>query len=110
MNKELIKKYKAEFEHWLNGESILMQEYSYDEHKYSNWTTVPSNSKWDYPDIYKPRFVINDKYVKLRIAAINGDRIEILDVDNKWKYSDTRSNSPFIYPIEDYRIKAKEDK
>ena len=60
--------------------------------------------------IYKPIFVINDKYVKLRIAAIEGKTIEILDVDGKWKHLEIRSNSAFIYPVEDYRIREKGSK
>ena len=107
MNKELIDKNICEFMHWLRGGNILAQEYCYDENKYSDWSKVPSDSIWDYSNIYKPRFVINDKYIELRIAAIEGKKIEILDVDGKWKYLDIKKDSPFIYPVEDYRIKAK---
>ena len=107
MNKKLIDKNIHEFMHWLRGGSILVSEYCYDEYKYYDWTVVPSNSEWDYSELYKPRFVINDKYVKLRIAATEGKKIEVLDVDGKWKYSDIKSDSPFIYPVEDYRIKSK---
>ena len=107
MNKELIDKNICEFIHWLRGGNILAQEYCYDENKYSDWSKVPSDSTWDYSNIYKPRFVINDKYTELRIAAIKGKKIEILDVDGKWKYLDIKKDSPFIYPVEDYRIKVK---
>ena len=110
MNKRLIVKNINEFMHWLRGGDILISEYCYDEYKYSDWTVVPSNSEWDYSELYKPRFVINDKYVKLRIAATEGKKIEILDVDGKWKHSEIRSNSAFIYPVEDYRIREKGSK
>ena len=48
MNKELIDKNICEFMHWLRGGNILAQEYCYDENKYSDWSKVPSDSKWDY--------------------------------------------------------------
>ena len=51
--------------------------------------------------------IINDKYVEFRKAVAKGKKIEILDVDGKWKDTGMQnSNCAFIYPLEDYRIKG----
>ena len=69
MNKELIDKNICEFMHWLRGENILAQEYCYDENKYSDWSKVPMDSKWDYSNIYKPRFVINKQIYRIKNSS-----------------------------------------
>lgn len=61
MNKEVIKKYKKEFDHWLNGGKVLCRDYG-------NWVNVWA-SAWDYSTY---TFVINDEYVTYRKALAEG--------------------------------------
>ena len=99
MNKELIKKYKMAFEHWLNGGKILYKD------EFNNWEN--SEDIWDLRTEKVKDVIINDKYVEFRKAVAKGKKIEILDVDGKWKDTGMRnSNCAFIYPLEDYRIKG----
>ncbi len=101
MNKELIKKYKMAFEHWLNGGEILHKD------EFNNWEN--SGDIWNLRTEKVKDVIINDKYVELRKAVTKGKKIEILDTDGQWKDSGIyNSNSAFIYPLEDYRIKKKE--
>ena len=77
MNKELIKKYKMAFEHWLNGGKILYKD------EFNNWEN--SEDIWDLRTEKVKDVIINDKYVEFRKAVAKGKKIEILDVDGKWK-------------------------
>ncbi len=77
MNKELIKKYKAEFNHWLNGGAIQV--------KFVNdpWEEAPE-------DIFSYNavnfvLVIDDEYIEFRKALVEGKAIECLNWDDKWQ-------------------------
>lgn len=82
MNKELIKKYKAEFDHWLNGGKVIS--------KYtllSEWSDCQDEDIWRIPneDISKVLIVINDEYVEFRKAIAKGKSVEYLEFKNEWR-------------------------
>ena len=72
MNKELIKKYKAEFEYWLNGGEVL---YFY----WEDWFSSTFNQKIIFnhpnPDDVK-YYIINDEFVEIRKALAEGKTIQ----------------------------------
>ncbi len=77
MNKELIKKYKTEFDHWLYGGKLQV--------KFVNdpWEEAPE-------DIFSYNavnfvLVIDDEYVEFRKALAEGKAIECLDWNDKWQ-------------------------
>lgn len=94
MNKELIKKYKAEFEHWLAGGDILAK-------TVLGWTKVAKEYGWS-SDVNVPH-IIDDKYIKLRKATAEGKNVQFfmcgtwIDIKNP-NYSE---------PVEYYRIKPE---
>ena len=103
MNKELIKKYKEEFDYWLNGGSL--------EYKVFNYGWAVSNNvtfNWELPENIE-HIVIRDEYVEFRKALAEGKKIEFLDnVDNSWTPFDDRVG--FGNHIREYRIKPEEPK
>ena len=103
MNKQLIKKYKAEFDYWLDGGKLQV--------KFVNdpWEEAPKDI-FSYSTV-NFILVIDDEYVEFRKALAEGKKIEVLDVDGKWKDTGmTSSSRAFIYPLEEYRIKPEEPK
>ena len=103
MNKELIKKYKAEFDHWLNGGELLSKHP--DE---TNWYLV-TVVLWNCP---KMQYIINDEYVEFRQALAEGKTIQynpLLTSHNRWddikKFKPTRDCT-----VANYRIKPEEPK
>ena len=110
MNKELIKKYKTEFDHWLNGGKLLS--------KYTlipTWSDCQSEDIWRIPDenISKVLIVINDEYVIYRKALAEGKIVEVAtdynDVDGYiWKSMEDEEFHHFN--IEEIRIKPEEPK
>lgn len=101
MNKELIKRYKAEFDHWLNGGKILS--------KYTllpTWTDCQSEDIWRIPDkdISKVLITIDDEYVEYRKALAEGKTIQYY-VDSFVGWQDVKSlNQPCTDP-DSFRIK-----
>ena len=82
MNKELIKKYKAEFDHWLNGGKVLS--------KYTllpEWNDCQDEDIWRIPskNITKVLVVIDDEYVEFRKAMAEGKIVEYLDFRKEWR-------------------------
>ena len=116
MNKELIKKYKAEFEHWLNGGEVLF-------FYWDDWFSSTKNPKMTFnhnnPEDVK-NYIINDEYVEFRKALAEGKTIQVWDVTyqhltdpklDTYDWRDFKSftqSSPFTYPPERYRIKPEE--
>ena len=100
-NKKLVKKYKREFNYWINGGSILF--YSENE-----WTKLKSDSvlafNWAYPELIDS-IVINDEYVELRKAYAEGKTIQYKNDSCDW--SDI-TDSWFVGPVEHYHIKPDE--
>ena len=114
MDKELIKKYKQEFEHWLTGGELLFMP----EDRQTWFNTLRTEIDWS----IKGTYVINDTYVQLRIALTEGKTIQIYgcieqNVSNAsldiygWKdFKSFKPHSIFSYDVENYRIKPEEPK
>ena len=108
MNKELIKKYKTEFDHWLNGGKVIS--------KYTlipTWSNCQSEDIWGISDknISKVLIVINDEYATYRKALAEGKIIEVAtdynDVDGYiWKSMEDKEFHYFN--INEIRIKPEE--
>ena len=108
MNKELIKKYKTEFDHWLNGGKVIS--------KYTlipTWSNCQSEDIWRIPDknISKVLIVINDEYATYRKALAEGKIVEVAtdynDVDGYiWKSMEDKEFHYFN--IDEIRIKPEE--
>ena len=116
MNKELIKKYKAEFDHWLNGGKLLQKQIN---------LAIPAEweeflEDWDWP-IDKLIVIINDEYVEFRKALAEGNTIQYyeciyqheMDVNlDRYDWLDWKSathSSSFTKTLK-YRIKPEEPK
>lgn len=70
MNKELIKKYKPEFEHWLNdGDIVVGRPISENEWVYS----TAEEPQWKDDNVV---YIINDEYIELRKALAEGKIIQ----------------------------------
>ena len=67
MNKQLINKYKPEFDHWLNDGEVLYKHINSDA-----WWHEP----WNYSPDYVKAIIINDEYVEFRKALVEGKTIE----------------------------------
>ena len=112
MDKELIKKYKQEFEHWLAGGELLFMP----EDKQTWFNTLISEIDWSIKGIY----VINDNYVQLRIALAEGKTIQVYkcikeSVSNPsldiYGWKDLKKFKPTIdCTVANYRIKPEEPK
>lgn len=112
MNIELIKKYKAEFDHFLNEGKLLTKEMNS-----NNWEEVTNNNSWSNPNRI---YIINDKYVELRKALCEGKTIQIWGVleqhisdssEDIYAWKDFKSFTPssqFSGPSHHYRIKPEE--
>lgn len=114
MNKELIKKYKMAFEHWLNGGELL---YSYIDDKLL-WKNIDEIDKNVYPIYRRNPFqiseyhiiIINDEYVEFRKALAEGKTVEVAvdynDVDGYiWK--NIEDNEFHHFHIDEIRIKNR---
>ena len=100
MNKELISKYKPEFDHWLNQGKILYKHI----HSIAWWNDEP----WDYSSDYITAIIIKDEYSEFRKALAEGKVIEYLgQSSNVWhKVPEPDFN---LHPT-CYRIKPDESK
>lgn len=98
MNKELIKKYKAEFEHWLNGGEIR--------YKHKDSVAWWDRGCWDYSTNYVQAIIIKDEYVEFRKALAEGKTIQIINKFNE-EWMDLNMVA-FSGPAEYYRIKPEE--
>ena len=101
MNKELIKKYKAEFDHWLNGGELLSKHPDG-----TNWYLV-TVVLWNCP---KMQYIINDEYVEFRQALAEGKTVEVAidhnDIDGYiWK--SVEDDEFHHFNIDEIRIKPE---
>ena len=110
MNKELIKKYKAEFDHWLNGGKLLS--------KYTlipTWSDCQSEDIWRIPDenISKVLIVINDEYATYRKALAEGKIVEVAtdhnDIDG-YIWESIEDDDFHYFNIDEIRIKPEDPK
>ena len=119
MNKELIKKYKAEFDHWLNGGELL---YAYIDDTFS-WKNMNAIDKNIYPVYTRNPFqiseyhiiIINDEYVEFRKALAEGKTIQMYckydDVPPFWDdMTEVIKSIGFVMTKDNYRIKPEEPK
>ena len=112
MNKEIINKYKPEFEHWLNGGSLCI--YRTDTKQFWEPTTI---FNWDPENPKTVVYLINDEYVEFRKALAEGKTIQIYDVIKQhitnpnldeygWRdFKSFTQSSPFSKSVGCYRIK-----
>lgn len=104
MNRELVKKYKKEFNYWLNGGKLLAINT-----RVKEWTDVDSGDHWAVHDTRgNVKFIINDEYVELRKALAEGRAIQhaVTSIDD-WQ-DVNYINTDFI--LSSYRIKPDEPK
>lgn len=106
MNKELIKKYKVEFNHWLNDGKIEVLFIK------SGWylqQPAYNTFEWEVPSQIKA-IIIADEYVEFRKALAEGKIIQynpLISYHNRW---DDVSEPTFHYPVKNYRIKPEKPK
>lgn len=104
MNKELINKYKPEFDHWLNGGELLLGYKSKVEP--IEWKILVEDD-WDYCTT-KHIIIINDKYVEFRKALVEGKIVQYLGpYSNVWH--EVQEPDFNLHPT-CYRIKPDEPK
>jgi len=112
MNKELIRKYKKEFDHWLYGGKVL----SYNTRLCKKWTN--DNSKFIWQTTEKDiHIVMDDEYVEFRKALAEGKLIQYYNTEvrlynsskplNTWIDTNSISTNG---RLSDYRIKPEEPK
>ena len=100
MNKELINKYKPEFDHFLNEGKIL--------YKHINSSAWRNDEPWDYSPVYITAIIINDEYSEFRKALAEGKTIEYLgQSSNVWH--EVQEPDFNLHPT-CYRIKPDEPK
>ena len=98
MNKELILKYKTEFDNWLNGGELLIR--NNDEDIWINMTEV----HWDM-NCKTVSIIINDEFSELRKALCDGKTIQIYyEFNNTWN---DIIKPEFKDNVSNYRIKPK---
>lgn len=107
MNKELIKKYKAEFDHWLNGGKLLIK-------MSTGWEPVPTDYTWHLTD---KLYIINDEYVEFRKASAEGKTIQCNAKEGENDITYTAyghtwwvDTTEFKYATRFYRVKPEEPK
>jgi len=105
MNKELIKKYKKEFNYWLNGGSLcVLLHHSFEKEWWttSEHTAVFSN---DYSFPVKA-LVINDEYVEFRKALAEGKTVQYdrSKINEMWSFQDIPNEELENKDISDYNI------
>ena len=117
MNIELIKKYKAEFDHFLNEGKLLTRTKS----DFIWNDEINENLMWNF-EIQDIDIIINDEFSELRKALYDGKIIQIWEVIKQhvsdsskdiygWKdFKSFKPNSPFDGEIHNYRIKPEEQK
>ena len=107
MNKELIKKYKEEFDWWINGDPICMLSIfnEWSNHSYESYRAF----KWENPNVVKA-IVKNDSYIEFRKAMAEGKVIQysrLVDDCPTW-VDINMAVWPFDKGAKHYRIKPDE--
>ena len=102
MNKQLINKYKHEFNHWLNGGSILIK-------SDLGWCPIATEFAWSCNISVDALLVINDEYVEIRKALAEGETIQINN-SNPETWIDIDTDKLAHYNPSFLRIKPDESK
>lgn len=101
MNKELIKKYQTEFDHFLNEGKLLTRTKSY-----FVWNDkINEDLMWNF-EIKDIDIIIDDEYSELRKALCDGKTIQVY-----YKFNDTWNDTikpEFKDNLSNYRIKPEE--
>ena len=110
MIKELIKKYKIEFDHWMNGGTLLYRHFDHKKQEFEEWEVCDGGFLWNVRPIKHPCMIINDEYVEFRKALAEGKTVEVAvdynDVDGYiWK--NIEDNEFHHFHIDEIRIKPK---
>ena len=115
MNKELINKYKKEFNHWLKEGSVLIN-------SDLGWCPITTEFAWGCNISVDALLVINDEYVEFRKALAEGKIIQIYDAIYQHEYDPSldrfgwrdfksfTASSSFSKTPDLYRIKPDESK
>ena len=111
MIKELIKKYKVEFNHWLDGGTLLHRHFDHKKQEFDIWEVCDEGFLWNVKPIKHPCIIINDEYVEFRKALAEGKTIQYNPIHarthNRW--DDIKSINPGKDDtISCYRIKPEE--
>jgi len=109
MNKELIKKYKKEFDYWLNDGDVIWKSQG------GTWRSVNDINCFRLGSVHNSAqvatIVINDKYAELRKAQTEGKIIQYKTNNSNWTdYVDIQGNPCSIFGtggIYNYRIKPE---
>ena len=118
MNKQLIKKYKAEFDHWLNGGKVQV---FYKKDTLPRWITDDECISCEDIDNFnhilqnslEPEDVliaIDDYYSEFRIAMAEGKTIEYLGYKNEWKNLTENCRKLEGIRLEELRVKPERHK
>ena len=118
MNKELIKKYKAEFDHYLSGGKILAYYKTDDDPKW--WTDQEcvdfsglDNFSYMIRSVLSPDDVliaIDNYYREFHIALAEGNIVEYLGYKNEWKNLTENCRKLEGIRLEELRIKPERHK
>lgn len=87
MNRALIKKYKTEFDHWLNGGEVYWYNCNYKEEETDEWLPCEPECSW----AIDTHYVIQDKHFEARKAHALGEEIEWITPNTshgKWEKCD----------------------
>lgn len=111
MNKQLINKYKPEFDHWLNEGSVLIN-------SDLGWCPIATEFTWSCNISVDALLIINDEYSELRKALAEGKTIQLneaekfADSNRGWVDLSCKSfgKSTHLFPVNYYRIKPDESK
>ena len=101
MNIELIKKYKAEFEHLLNEGDLLCREINIKVP--TDWYEFDNDWSWSVDEL---EIIINDEFSELRKALCDGKTVQAY-----YKFNDTWNDiikPEFKDNVSNYRIKPEE--
>ena len=102
MNKELIRKYKDEFDHWLNDGKLLHKD------EFGNWENT--RDIWDLRSERIKAVVINDEYVEFRKALAEGKIVEYLNFKKEWKNLVEYRRILEGIPLKELRVKPERHK
>ena len=110
MIKELIKTHKTEFDHWMNGGTLLYRHFDHKKQEFDEWEICDGGFLLNVRPIKYPCIIINDEYVEFRKALVEGKTVEVAvdynDVDGYiWK--NIEDGEFHHFHIDEIRIKPE---
>lgn len=106
MNRELIKKYRKEFNHWVDGGKLLLKWTDEDPSCWVQEDDVCTNQLWTHSISDIKYVVINDKYVEFYKALAKGKTVQYDEMPDK--FIDMVDRQEFKADVSRYRIKPDE--